>query len=58
MRLKRVAGIGALAGLLASVSAGWEVQGQTHWPQFRGPGAAGVGRDVRLPDTWSATENV
>ncbi len=58
MRLKRVAGIGALAGLLGLVSGGWEVQGQTHWPQFRGPGAAGVGRDVRLPDTWSATENV
>jgi len=28
------------------------------WPQFRGPGSAGVSDDVGLPDTWSATENV
>ncbi len=28
------------------------------WPQFRGPGALGVADDPRLPDTWSATENV
>ncbi|MCS5702324.1 MAG: PQQ-binding-like beta-propeller repeat protein [Acidobacteria bacterium] len=28
------------------------------WPQFRGPGALGVANDPRLPDTWSATENV
>jgi outer membrane protein assembly factor BamB len=28
------------------------------WPQFRGPGATGVGADLRLPDTWSATENI
>ncbi|MFZ4985267.1 MAG: PQQ-binding-like beta-propeller repeat protein [Blastocatellia bacterium] len=29
-----------------------------HWPQFRGPGATGVVEDPRLPDTWSATENI
>lgn len=29
-----------------------------HWPQFRGPGATGVAEDPRLPDVWSATENV
>jgi outer membrane protein assembly factor BamB len=29
-----------------------------NWPQFRGPDAAGVAEDPRLPDTWSATENV
>jgi len=29
-----------------------------HWPQFRGPGSTGVVEDPRLPDTWSATENV
>lgn len=28
------------------------------WPQFRGPYAAGVADDPRLPDTWSKTENV
>ncbi|HWI17409.1 MAG TPA: PQQ-binding-like beta-propeller repeat protein [Vicinamibacterales bacterium] len=29
------------------------------WPQFRGPGSAGVVADnPRLPDTWSATQNV
>ena len=28
------------------------------WPQFRGPGATGVGADLRVPDTWSATENI
>lgn len=28
------------------------------WPQFRGPGALGVADDPRLPDTWSATDNV
>jgi outer membrane protein assembly factor BamB len=25
-----------------------------HWPQFRGPGAAGVADGANLPDTWSA----
>ena len=29
-----------------------------NWPQFRGPDAAGVSANSRLPDTWSATENV
>jgi outer membrane protein assembly factor BamB len=28
------------------------------WPQFRGPDGAGVADEARLPDTWSATENV
>jgi outer membrane protein assembly factor BamB len=28
------------------------------WPQFRGPDSSGVAEDPRLPDTWSATENV
>ncbi len=32
--------------------------GQTNWPQFRGPHAAGIGTDPALPDRWSATENV
>ncbi|MBM3871671.1 MAG: serine/threonine protein kinase [Verrucomicrobia bacterium] len=29
-----------------------------HWPQFRGPEAAGVSANANLPDKWSATENV
>ena len=28
------------------------------WPQFRGPGGAGVGNEAGLPDAWSATEHV
>jgi outer membrane protein assembly factor BamB len=28
------------------------------WPQFRGPGSAGVADDPTLPDRWSTTENV
>ena len=28
------------------------------WPQFRGPGARGIGTGDNLPTTWSATENV
>lgn len=28
------------------------------WPQFRGPGGAGIGASPHLPDRWSATENV
>lgn len=28
------------------------------WPQFRGPGGAGIGADPGLPERWSATENV
>jgi outer membrane protein assembly factor BamB len=30
----------------------------SHWPQFRGPDANPVGTSDRLPDRWSATENV
>jgi hypothetical protein len=29
-----------------------------NWPQFRGPKAGVAPDDPRLPDTWSATENV
>jgi outer membrane protein assembly factor BamB len=32
--------------------------GNDRWPQFRGPDSSGVAEDPRLPDTWSATENV
>jgi outer membrane protein assembly factor BamB len=29
-----------------------------NWPQFRGPDATGVAENPRLPDHWTATENV
>jgi outer membrane protein assembly factor BamB len=29
-----------------------------NWPQFRGPKSLGVADDPKLPDKWSATENV
>jgi len=29
-----------------------------HWPQFRGPDSNGVVEDAKLPERWSATENV
>jgi outer membrane protein assembly factor BamB len=29
-----------------------------HWPQFRGPNAAGISTNANLPHKWSATENV
>ncbi len=31
---------------------------QKNWPQFRGPGSAGVSEETGLPDRWSATENI
>jgi outer membrane protein assembly factor BamB len=43
----------SLVLLLASSAVATE-----NWPQFRGPGARGVSDDSRLPDRWSATENV
>ncbi len=33
-------------------------QAPENWPQFRGPGARGVANATKLPDRWSATENV
>ena len=37
--------------MAASTSAG-------EWPQFRGPGNAGVLDEAKLPDEWSAKKNV
>jgi outer membrane protein assembly factor BamB len=39
-------------------SASRAATGSAHWPQFRGSGAGGVSVNTRLPDTWSATDNV
>jgi outer membrane protein assembly factor BamB len=30
----------------------------SQWPQFRGPGSAGISRETGLPSAWSVTENV
>ena len=32
--------------------------GDDNWPQFRGADSRGIGQGDKLPDTWSATENV
>ena len=32
--------------------------GNDHWPQFRGPAGSGIGEEPKLPENWSATENV
>ena len=33
-------------------------QTQEHWPQFRGPESRGIASGPKLPDRWSATENI
>jgi outer membrane protein assembly factor BamB len=50
----RTAGL-ALALTLAPAAARAE---SASWPQFRGPDANPVGASSRLPERWSATENV
>jgi outer membrane protein assembly factor BamB len=47
-----------LAMTSIALPAAAEGKREEHWPQFRGPHAAGVGGNARLPDRWSATENV
>lgn len=50
----QLATLAALLGALETVQAA----GDESWPQFRGPGARGVGTNPNLPDRWSASENV
>ena len=47
-------------GMAAALLTGWASApaDSGHWPQFRGPAAAGIGTHPALPDRWSATENV
>jgi outer membrane protein assembly factor BamB len=42
------------------LSIGWQVRaaGPAGWPQFRGPGGAGVADESSLPERWSTTENI
>jgi outer membrane protein assembly factor BamB len=48
----------ARAAFVIGLLSAWPTAAQ-QWPQFRGPGASGVAvDDPRLPETWSATDNV
>src|SRR3982074_762877 len=47
-----VCAIGIGVGCMATVAAGGE------WPQFRGPGNAGVSGEAKLPEEWGADKNV
>jgi outer membrane protein assembly factor BamB len=49
-----------VAVLLASVALTSTVRaaGPSEWPQFRGPGGAGVADHSSLPERWSTTDNV
>ena len=53
MKLPRV--ITSILAILVCIA---PASAQTHWPQFRGEGARGLGTARNLPDHWSATENV
>ena len=48
--------------LTASLFGGLTISGaqalETNWPQFRGPNAQGTSANARLPEHWSAAENV
>jgi outer membrane protein assembly factor BamB len=43
---------------VVAVTTAPDARGPNDWPQFRGPGAAGVADAARLPVTWDATTNV
>lgn len=47
----------ALLGCVAVTSA-VAARGPSEWPQFRGPGGAGVADESMLPQQWSTTDNV
>jgi len=50
--------ISLLAALTLAFAATLIATEASNWPQFRGPGARGIGTGEALPDSWSATENV
>jgi outer membrane protein assembly factor BamB len=52
MKTRRAILTGYLLGLVPGMGYGAD------WPQFRGPGGAGVSVETNLPVQWSATENV
>lgn len=56
--MKTLLPIPLLAALTLALAATLIVAEATNWPQFRGPGARGIGTGDALPDRWSATENI
>src|SRR5213075_411509 len=55
-RLWNLASALALSLIVSAPAVGAGVP--ANWPQFRGPGALGVGDNPNLPDRWSTNENV
>jgi outer membrane protein assembly factor BamB len=56
--MKLLAATGAFAFAVTVLLGGPVPSGAQNWPQFRGAGSRGVSESDRLPDRWSATENV
>ena len=54
IRHRLAAGLAVMSFVLGAFGATPEAK----WPQFRGPGALGVGENPRLPDRWGTNENV
>jgi len=48
--------VGAAAAAVVATAA--TAESSSNWPQFRGPGGAGVSANPNLPGRWSATDNV
>src|SRR5688572_5099485 len=44
--------------VFVSLAAPARAAGPSEWPQFRGPGGAGVADQSSLPETWSTSENI
>ncbi|HWX23172.1 MAG TPA: PQQ-binding-like beta-propeller repeat protein [Candidatus Binatia bacterium] len=56
--MNRNTSIFATIGLSVGLNSPAAPAPEANWPQFRGVGARGVAADARLPEHWSATENV
>jgi outer membrane protein assembly factor BamB len=57
IELQRNVILGCLLSMPVTTTSSAPAARDANWPQFRGPGAAGTSVD-RIPDKWSATENV
>lgn len=55
--MNRVIAAGRYGLVMVVLVSGW-AEAQSNWPQFRGSDARGVAENSRLPDRWSASENV
>jgi outer membrane protein assembly factor BamB len=54
--MRQLGWIALLLGMVTTFSA--HAAGTRGWPQFRGPGGAGLAEEDALPERWSTTENV